>query len=187
MGGSLTLAPRLRESSLVLMPPPDLPSRVGSTSFTPRPLPGPVQKPSSTSSDKWVPSSQTQELSVPVDHGPHRGSPSDHTSRTPFVGETQVVPSSQMEELELSPASPRGPEFPHLRVGISRSVDSDASGGPPSPEVIESSQQMELELDAAWAQTVAARIAAIGWYVTSCCIEDTRLTAWQVEDDRWRN
>ncbi|TFK92938.1 hypothetical protein K466DRAFT_658858 [Polyporus arcularius HHB13444] len=149
--GSVAPASRPGESSLVLMPPPDLPPQAASTATPRLPLPVPAQKPCSTSSDKWVPSSQTQELSIPAYHGAGHPS-SDLTPRARFAGETQVVPSSQLYEMELQmpPAS-------------ASATENDGSGGAHSPEVVESSQQLEAEMDATWAGTVAARQAALGW------------------------
>ncbi|RPD66718.1 hypothetical protein L226DRAFT_565510 [Lentinus tigrinus ALCF2SS1-7] len=166
--GTLGLASRPRESSLALMPPPDRSPNEASASTSHWPLPDPVQRPPSTSSDKWVPSSQTQELSIPAYHEFHHDPPSESRLCAPSVGETQVVPSSQMDEIELQmpPTSAGTPDSEahsaRLQVGTP-SLEHGISIGPPSPEVIESSQQMEAEIDAAWAETVAARYAAIGW------------------------
>ncbi|KAI0722207.1 hypothetical protein C8T65DRAFT_134921 [Cerioporus squamosus] len=162
---------RSREDSLVLMPPPDLPQQAASTSTLHRPLPDPIQRPHSTSSDRWVPSSQTQELSIPAYYGGHHDHLSNPENRAPFVGGTQVVPSSQTDEIELQmppvstggPGTPREAHPPSLQIYTSPYVGNSGSSEAHSPEVIESSQQMETEMDAAWGETVAARHAAIGW------------------------
>ena len=160
-----------------LMPPPPVPlkallpaANMSTTSHT-------SIRSSSVDSHKWVPSSQTQELSIPRHDESQPRVSFDTTSR---VGRhSQVVPSSQEEEREmclsprarhvrpLSPARSNVP--PLLRTEDGSHANEGGAEGMPSPEVIESSQsQFETEITAAMVEALASRAATLQRYVSSC-------------------
>ncbi|CDO74629.1 hypothetical protein BN946_scf184325.g16 [Trametes cinnabarina] len=161
------------------MLPPALPSKATSS----MPV-RPIRPPRSSSSDKWVPSSQTRELSLsPRKDWKLKGN-SGSLPHTPVDHATQVVPSSQSNERELQlpdlPSLPdvcRTPDSPLRMEGspLSPLLPLEGTGpdpldgralaaGLPSPQVVESSQsQFENDISSAWAETISARHAALTW------------------------
>ena len=158
------------------MPPPPLPDKLLQPTMPSFPA-WRQQKPRSSSadSDKWVPSSQTQELSIPrYEFADQFSSGSVPSARS--EGMPEVVPSSQSEEQELEPPdglvhadhrpkpTPLQPSDPRTSTVISS--ENNEEGGMSSPEVIESSQsQFETEITAAMAEAMGARAAEIRRYV----------------------
>lgn len=162
------------------MLPPPLPPKASSSTMPTRPL---LRRPQSSSSDRWVPSSQTQELSIPRESQKHADVP-----HTPVDQKTQIVPSSQSHEREMrisdvlppmsdiykTPASPlertSSPVSPLL-------PDSDEGVHPPtgyfvagqsSPRFVQSSQsQSEHDLTSSWAEMLGTRQAALSRYALS--------------------
>ncbi|KAI9001324.1 hypothetical protein BD414DRAFT_29983 [Trametes punicea] len=170
------------KGSKTAMPPPSLPFKVPSSDMPVRP---PLRRARSSSSEKWVPSSQTQELSISPPRSRESNDVSRTISHTPKDQITHVVPSSQSSERELqmsdvlppapdiykTPISPLRPDRSSLSPLVSDAGDSPdpleegaLASGLPSPEVIESSQsQYEHEISPFWAETIAARQAALSW------------------------
>ena len=163
-----------RQNSQTLMPPPPVPPKAFSSATTMPVIHRPDEY-SSSQSDKWVPSSQSQELAIPRRDGfqdrPLSGtSPlSDKSSR--------VVPSSQDYEREIiSPRRAQIDKVPlertRLLAPLRTSSFEDVSGGSsdteimPSPGVIESSQsQFEAEISASWVERLAGRTTKLQGYV----------------------
>ncbi|EJF62854.1 hypothetical protein DICSQDRAFT_179560 [Dichomitus squalens LYAD-421 SS1] len=162
-----------------LMPPPPLPfkallhSSPASSLTMPTLSSSPAYRPHPSSPIRWVPSSQTQELSIPRITGlPDRHS-SDETRRGRRRSATQVVPSSQPDEreLELPSGSSDHCDVHQLRAcearpGPNPLQASDTDEGhahDTSPgELIESSQsQFEVEITPAWAERIATRRAEL--------------------------
>ncbi|KAI9066387.1 hypothetical protein FKP32DRAFT_1565877 [Trametes sanguinea] len=148
------------------------------------PIRPPIRPSRSSSSDKWVPSSQARELSLsPRKDWKRRDS--DSLPHTPVEHPSQVVPSSQSSERELqlsdilppvpdvyktpdSPlqadGSPLSPLVPLAKDGLDPLEEGDLAAGLPSLEVVESSQsQFENEISPTWAETLSARQAALSW------------------------
>ena len=162
------LTPRRSQKA---MPPPPVPLKTFlPSSDMPFIYRRSVRSPS-RESDKWVPSSQSQEISIPRSEFPAGHSSYERAPR--FGGTSQFVPSSQDSEKELPlrirqlEDSPLPSENTMLRLphsdGILQSNEEDEEVIS-SPEVIESSQsQVETEIDAAWAD--ALRIGRLRWYV----------------------
>ncbi|OSC98678.1 hypothetical protein PYCCODRAFT_1470824 [Trametes coccinea BRFM310] len=164
------------------MLPPALPLKAPSSHMPIRP---PLQHPRSSSSDKWVPSSQARELSLSPRKDWKRKDASDSLPHTPVDHTGQVVPSSQSNERELqlsdvlppasdiykTPASPLHVDGLPLSTLVPLVEDSpdpleegDLAAALPSREVVESSQsQYENEISSAWAETLSARQAALSW------------------------
>ena len=162
-----TLTPRRSQKA---MPPPPVPLKAFfPSSDMPFIYRRNVRSPS-RESDKWVPSSQSQEISIPRPEFPAGHSSYERAPR--FGGSSQFVPSSQDSEKEL-PLRIRQLEDPpppseNITLGVghidgtlhSNEEDEEVLS---SPEVIESSQsQVETEIDAVWAD--ALRIGRLRWY-----------------------
>ncbi len=168
------------------MPPPPLPLKAlllscGGPPSTTAPMPRTAQshRHSSVSSEKWVPSSQTQELSIPRYEDMQDDQSSDDGRPARRGRASQVVPSSQLSERELevphgTPAH-RSPQSTIVVDGEAASTSAPvapATNGDPEDsmihEIVESSQsQYETEITAAWAETLAARREALRWCVQS--------------------
>nr|VWO94742.1 C2H2-type domain-containing protein [Ganoderma boninense] len=168
------------QSSRDLMPPPPLPLKVflsSSSQSTTVPMSHPAlsYRLRPTSSQDWVPSSQTQELSIPR----YEDIQDDQPSSTVRLGHrgrsSQVIPSSQLSERELelfhgssarnSSSSPvladRPGELGSVSGPMSPTKDRDTDGSI-TPEIVESSQsQFETEITAAWAEILATRREAL--------------------------
>ena len=169
------------------MPPPPLPYKPSSAIMPARTIP---RSPRSSSSDKWVPSSQTQELSISPPKGRRTMDMSPAVPHTPIDHGTQVIPSSQSNERELqmsdvfpsavspgiyaTPASPlQASTLPASLSLPGRDDDTDSpetgiEAGSPRHEIVESSQsQYEHEISPGWAEIIASRKAALlePWYV----------------------
>ncbi|KAH9894397.1 hypothetical protein C8Q73DRAFT_790942 [Cubamyces lactineus] len=163
------------------MPPPPPPLRPSSTIMPARTIP---RSPRSSSSDKWVPSSQTQELSISPPKKRRTMDMSSAIPHTPVDQETQVIPSSQSNERELqmsdvfpptrtpgaygTPASPleaKSLSVSPLLPGRETNADHLETGfkaGLPSHEIVESSQsQYEHEISSQWADVIGSRKAAL--------------------------
>ena len=156
-----------------LMPPPPLPlkaavlSRPTSPSAMPILRPYHSHRPPTPLSEKWVPSSQTQELSLPGSPV-SGGNSSDETHEARCRRASQVVPSSQLSERELeflgdaerpsdarqSHLSPRPSPVPIQPGHTEEGVADDAS---PDGYVESSQSQFETEITPAWAESIAAR------------------------------
>ena len=164
---STTLQP---QNSRELMPPPPLPLKISIPSSMPTPPTFHSGKPRSSG---WVPSSQTQELSIP---GWQDAPSADSAPPMPLERASQIVPSSQSQERELEmPPSPMQRASRHmatlspLQVEPLHHVGCDVDKELPSPEVIESSQsQIEADITPEWAAAIAARTAEIRRFV--CCL-----------------
>ncbi|KAL7282212.1 hypothetical protein ACG7TL_003681 [Trametes sanguinea] len=148
------------------MLPPALPLKVPSSHMPIRP---PLRHPRSSSSDKWVPSSQARELSLSPRKDWKRKDASDSLPHTPVDHTGQVVPSSQSNERELqlsdvlppasdiykTPASPLhvdglplSPLVPLVEDSPDPLEEGDLAAALPSREVVESSQRIEMGYDA---------------------------------------
>lgn len=158
------------------MPPPPLPHKASSPSMPTRPA---LRPPLSSSSDRWVPSSQSQELSIPLLES-RGGTNSSAVPHTPIGQSTQVIPSSQSHERELritdvlhtEPDAFRTPDSPLQRCRSPVSpllpdtgMEHDMDILPPSPGFVESSQsQTGHELSTVWAEAIGSRQAALDRY-----------------------
>lgn len=162
------------------MLPPPLPPKASSSTMPTRPL---LRRPHSSSSDRWVPSSQTQELSIPKESQKHADVP-----HTPVDQKTQIVPSSQSHEREMrisdvlppmsdiykTPASPLkrtsspvSPLLPDSDEGVHPPTGYFAAGQS-SPRFVQSSQsQSEHDLTSSWAEMLGTRQAALSRYALS--------------------
>ena len=174
------------------MPPPPLPLKALLPSSSPlsptetMPRPAHFHRPRSVSSEKWVPSSQTQELSIPRYEDMQDDRSSDDARHPAHRGRaSQVVPSSQLSEKELEilhgtyhcnacdpPSSSvlvDGRDRPTLSVTLMSAPTATDGDSEQSiiHETVESSQsQFETEITAAWAETIAARREALRWCVS---------------------
>ncbi|KAI1789036.1 hypothetical protein LXA43DRAFT_601610 [Ganoderma leucocontextum] len=184
-------SPRSSQSSRDLMPPPPLPLKallpssrpLSATVPTPlMPRPAQLHRPRSVSSEKWVPSSQTQELSIPRYEDMQDDQSSDEVRPTRRGRASQVVPSSQLSEKELEvlhgTSDHRDAQGPASSAVLADGPDDSASSYPPaaspaaggepeestSHEIVESSQsQIETEITATWADILAARRETLRW------------------------
>ncbi|KAM5534894.1 hypothetical protein V8D89_011449 [Ganoderma adspersum] len=183
VGHNAPCSPRSSQSGRDLMPPPPLPLKVLLSSSDPQsaalsmPRPALSRRPRSISSEKWVPSSQTQELSIPRYEDMQDDQPANEVPLGRRRRVSQVIPSSQLCEKELevlhsSPArifssSPVLVDRPGELVSTSTPATSAMDGGPEGPithEIVQSSQsQFETEITAAWAETLAVRREALRW------------------------
>lgn len=175
------------------MPPPPLPPKVLLSSSDPQsiavsmPRPAPSPRPRSISSEKWVPSSQTQELSIPHYEAMQDDQPVNEVPLGCRGRVSQVIPSSQLSERELevlhgTPAHMSS--FPVLVDGsdelastftpVTSAMDGEPEGQI-AHEIVESSQsQFETEITAGWAETLAARREVLRRYVQSTSVRSPR-------------
>ncbi|KAI0751502.1 hypothetical protein C8Q80DRAFT_580041 [Daedaleopsis nitida] len=161
-GESLRTAASLHDSP-ELMPPPPVPllpiqpasPQLFSSNFATN----------SSCSERWVPSSQTQELTIPLDDDP-QNPPSSNRPMTSSGRTYEIVPTSQSEEREMemppSPVGRSGGTDKHVIPECLGAIEDDAHTSIPSPDIVESSQsQIETEITPEWADILAARKAEI--------------------------